>query len=237
MGKGVVLVYPRHTKGWHAQPWVDIPIGLVCIATQVERAGYQVRIIDQRIGTEWQAVLRKELEKDPVCIGISTSTGPQLKYALEISRIAKEYGNTPVVWGGVHPSLLPEQTLQNGDIDIVVQGEGEETFLELVQAIEGKLPLSAVKGLWYRDNGCIRHTGLRPFVDLNKQSPLSYHLIDPRKYIMIVFGVERLSFSTSRGCPYKCTFCTQTVFNMKKWRSMEPVGDIYPGRRQQHHPE
>ena len=62
-------------------------------------------------------------------------TEPQLQFALEISRIAKKYGNSPVVWGGVHPSLLPEQTLENENIDVVVQGEGEETFLRAGSSI------------------------------------------------------------------------------------------------------
>ena len=79
----------------------------------------------------------------------------------------------PVVWGGIHPSLLPAQTLENEDIDIIVQGEGEETFLELVQALDGKQPLSTVKGIWYKENGHIKSTGMRSFVDLNKQPPPS----------------------------------------------------------------
>ncbi len=222
MSKRIVLVYPQHTTGWQAQPWVDMPMGLLCIATSADRAGYQIKIIDQRIESNWHTILMQELEKDPICIGISSSTGPQLQYALEISRIAKEYGNKPVVWGGVHPSILPEQTLQNEYIDIVVQGEGEETFLELVQALEGKKPLSTVKGIWYKENGLIKHTGIQPFIDLNIQPPLSYHLIELRKYIKTIFGTERLSFFTSRGCPHQCKFCFNTVFNRRRWRAMDP---------------
>jgi len=217
----VLLIYPRHTKGWQAQPWIDMPMGLLCIATPVHFAGYDVRIIDQRLEPRWRAILQEELDRNPVCIGISSTTGPQLQYALEISRIAKENGNAPVVWGGVHPSILPEQTLENRHIDIVVQGEGEETFLELVKALDTKDSPSTVKGIWYKDNGRIRHTGDRQFIDLDKQPPLAYHLIEPRKYIRRVFGVERLSFITSRGCPEECTFCFNSVFDRRRWRSMD----------------
>jgi radical SAM superfamily enzyme YgiQ (UPF0313 family) len=199
-----------------------MPMGLLCVATPVSHAGYQVKIIDQRVEPNWNELLRRELEQDPLCVGISSSTGPQLRYALEVSEIAREYGNVPVVWGGVHPSLLPEQTLRDDRVDIVVQGEGEETFLELVQALEGKRPLSTVKGIWHKDKARITHTGIRPFMDLNQLPPLSYHLIEPRKYLRTVFGAERLSFFTDRGCPYQCAFCFNTAFNRRTWRSMEP---------------
>jgi len=208
--------------GWQAQPWVDIPMGLVCIATPVLEAGYDVKIIDQRLEPDWRNILRSELDKNPVCVGISSTTGPQLRYALELSKIVKADGGAPVVWGGVHPSILPEQTLQNENIDIVVQGEGEETFLELVSALDKGTSLSAVKGIWYKDDGTIRSTGLRPFIDLDKQPPLAYHLVEPRRYIRKVFGVERLSFITSRGCPHGCTFCFNSVFDRRRWRSMDP---------------
>ena len=122
MSKRVVLVYPRIIKGWQAQPRVAIPMSLLCIATPVMDGGYDVKIIDQRVEPRWRSVLKEELRKDPICVGVSSMTGPQLRHALEISKIAKEYGNAPVIWGGIHPSLLPEQTLRNDNIDIVVQG-------------------------------------------------------------------------------------------------------------------
>ncbi|MGB7575272.1 MAG: radical SAM protein, partial [Thermodesulfobacteriota bacterium] len=184
--------------------------------------GYDVKIIDQRVEPGWRSILKQELQKDPICVGVSSMTGPQLRHALEISKIAKEYGNAPVIWGGIHPSLLPEQTLRNDNIDIVVQGEGDETFLELVQALEGKRPLSAVNGIWYKQNGHIKSTGTRSFVDLNKQPPLPYHLVELRNYTRTMFGIEHLNFFTSRGCPHQCTFCVNAAFDKKRWRPMDP---------------
>jgi radical SAM superfamily enzyme YgiQ (UPF0313 family) len=222
MNKKVILVQPRHIKGWQAQPRVEMPMGLLCIATPVSLAGYNVRIIDQRTDPSWLSNLRQELSQRPVCIGITSMTGSQIKYALEISRIAKEYENVPVVWGGVHPTILPEQTLRNEYIDIVVKGEGEETFLELVQALDSGKSLNTVKGILYKDSGQIRDTGIRPFLDLTQQPPLSYHLLDLNKYIRDISGVGHLNFFTSRGCPYPCTFCFNTPYNKKAWRAMSP---------------
>jgi anaerobic magnesium-protoporphyrin IX monomethyl ester cyclase len=222
MSKRLVLVYPKYVSGWQVQTRLATPLGLVCVGTPASLAGYDVKIIDQRIDPDWRATLIKELEQDPICVGVSSMTGPQIQFALEISRVARRYGNAPIVWGGVHPSLLPEQTLENENIDIVVQGEGEETFLELVQALEGKRPLSSVRGIWYKEDGGVRSTDARPFVDLNRMPPLSFDLIDLDKYRRIMFGVPHQNFFTSRGCPCQCTFCYNTAFNRRRWRAMDP---------------
>ena len=222
MSKRIVLVYPHVSAGWQIQPTVAIPMSLLCLAAPVMNEGYNVKIIDQRVEPNWRLILQQELEKEPLCVGISSMTGPQLRHALEISALVKEYGNSPVIWGGTHPSLLPVQTLENENVDIVVQGEGEETFLELVQALDGKRPLSTVKGIWHTDNGHAEYTGMRPFVDLNKQPPLPYHLIDLRRFARMIFGVEHLDFFTSRGCPHQCTFCYNAAFHKRRWRPMAP---------------
>ena len=223
MSKKVILVYPSHTKGWEIQPWVDIPLGLLYCATPLERAGYDVTILDQRLEPQWQRLLEKELKDRPICVGMSTTTGPQLRHALEVSRFIKKHTDVPVVWGGVHPSILPQQTLAEECVDIVVEGEGEETFFELVQALEKNKPLAKIKGLWYKNNHDILHTETRALIDLNQQPPLSWHLIKPRQYIKSVFGLERLSFSASRGCPNRCAFCFNVTFYKRRWRRLDPA--------------
>ena len=222
MKKCVVLVYPNIVKGWQARPRMAMPLSLLCLANPIIHAGYNVKIIDQRVEPRWESILKQELQKDPACIGISSMTGPQLRHALEISKIVKDFGNTPVVWGGAHASLLPAQTLMNENIDFVVQGEGEMTFPELVESLDGKRPLSTVKGIWYKENDDIKNTEMRPFIDLNEQPSLPYHLIDLRKCTRTMFGIEHLDFFTSRGCPHHCTFCYNADFHKKKWRPIYP---------------
>jgi radical SAM superfamily enzyme YgiQ (UPF0313 family) len=176
----VILFHPSLRVGREVQNRVSIPLGLIALATPLDLAGYRVKIIDQAVDRNWKDILISELRAKPICVGVSTKTGPQIRYALEASKIVKQYNNIPVVWGGVHPSLLPEQTLENEYIDIVVQGEGEETFFELVQVLEKDEALSTVKGIWYKENSEIKNT----------------------------------------GCPYKCSFCYNPVFNKRTWRAL-----------------
>ena len=157
----VILVQPRARlsrapirTARHAPP----PIGLLSVATPLDIAGYKVRIIDQWTEPNWEQILLAELRTRPICVGITAMTGAQIHWALKASELAKRNSDVPVVWGGVHASLLPRQTLENPYIDIVVQGEGEETFFELVRALCNRQPLDMVKGIWFKDSGQIKQT-------------------------------------------------------------------------------
>ena len=218
--RSVVLFYPHQKFGGSVQPRTELPLSLLTIATPLDRAGYRVKIIDQRIDERWRTTLADEIAQKPICVGVSSMTGPQIAHGLDASRLVREQGDTPVVWGGIHPTLLPKQTLANENIDIVVQGEGEETFPELVTALEEGRPLSQVKGIWYKEDGAIKGTPSRPLVDLNKQPPLSYHLVDLKEYLVYLFGKGHLTLETSRGCPFRCSFCYNTGVYEGTWRGL-----------------
>ena len=220
MNRSVLLVYPRVTSGWQVQPRVEIPMGLLCLAGPLVRRGYDVRILDQRIETDWRAALRKELERRPVCVGVSSMTGPQIRHALEISRIVKGGGEAPVVWGGLHATILPEQTLADDAIDFVVEGDGEETFPELVRAIEAGTSPADVKGVWFKADGRVVHAGWRAHAVPDEQPPLDYELLDLGKYLRVISGLGHLNIMTSRGCTRACTFCFTAAAGSKRWRAV-----------------
>src|SRR5205085_5568464 len=103
---------------------------------------------------DWKEELRRRVESlDPVCVGISSLTGIQLRTAMEAAREVKRLSaDLPVVWGGVHASLLPLETMREDFVDFVVVGEGELTFTELVKCLDqGKTPHD-VMGIWYKDD-------------------------------------------------------------------------------------
>lgn len=216
--KKIVLFQPR-SGGWDAAG-IRPPDSLLAVAALPCRHGYEVRIIDQRTDRGWKHSLREALDGAVLC-GITSMTGPQINSALEASRLVKTAGRVPVVWGGVHATFLPEQTLREGSIDYIVRGEGDIALLELAEALYRGDPVSGVPGISYKEQG-IRHTPDRELIaDLDTLLPLPYHLVDMDKYYGIALKKGRsLTLMTSRGCPFRCTFCYNTVFNRNTWRGM-----------------
>ena len=112
-------------------------------------------------------------------------TGTQIHFSIEVAKIIREEtgGSVPIVWGGCHPTILPEQTLQSEYVDIVCVGEGDETFLELVEALQRKQPLTDVKGLAYMEGPRYVFTGERPLLDVETLLPTPWELVDVEAYI------------------------------------------------------
>src|SRR3989441_11254676 len=108
------------------------PLAILAISTPLLRAGYEVRLIDSTITPNFQARVIEEL-RDALCLAVSLVTGPMIRETVQIARAAKAlYPDLPVVLGGWHPSLLPDQTLAADYVDIVVTGQGEDAFLDVV---------------------------------------------------------------------------------------------------------
>lgn len=221
----IVLVYPKSGVDFGAS--VAPPFSLLTIAAPIHQQGLKVKIIDQRVDKEWKTRLKEALRNKPICCGISTMTGRQIHFALEAAQIirAETKNNTPIVWGGVHPTLLPEQTLKNPYVDIVCVGEGEETFPDLVNVLKSHKPLTTVKGIAFLDKGKFVFTGDRPLVDIEKMLSTPWDLINAEFYIHphpFISEAKRVLDigQSSRGCPYQCTFCYHSAGSQHRWRAM-----------------
>ncbi len=226
MKKRVVLVQPK-VGSWDdniIRRYYKIPLSLLSAVRYVVEH-YQVVVIDQRVDKQWRESLERELERDPICVGTTCLTGEQIKYALEISRYVKSVSDIPMVWGGIHASIMPEQTLENPNIDIVVQGEGEVTFLELVDALANQKPIDAIVGIWCKKEDKITGNPPSDFLDLNALPPVPYELVDLSVY------TPELTLETSRGCPYRCRYCYNANYNRGKWRTMSTENVIKELRR------
>jgi len=216
----VILLRPA--EGLYSKvfrPWV--PLSLLGAAAKLDEAGYPIILIDQRSSADWKDDLRNALMQNPICIGVTSMTGSQITCALDMSAFVKQQSSAPVVWGGVHATLFPLQTVENPLIDVVIKGEGEESFLELVLRMERGESLRGLEGVVYKDRGEIVNNPDRPFLDLDTLPPVPYHLIDIDKYLHRYFDEERvLEFETSRGCPFNCTFCYNPLYSRRRWRAL-----------------
>lgn len=210
------------------------PLALLFLAGVLRENGIEVKIVDNNIFENWRKALH---DFSPDIVGLSCLTGPAIKDAIDVSKEAKRLNkDIKIVWGGIHASLLPAQTLKEEFIDYVVIGEGELTFLELVQTLGNKGDVSKVMGIAYKKpDGSVVITEKRPFLNMDHLPDLPYDLVNARRYLKYETCIQ-----TSRGCPYSCTFCYQHAIHGCKWRGMnatkvlrqiEKISEIEPVKK------
>src|SRR5215831_16457835 len=146
--KKVVFFFPAFSS-----KEATAPLGVLAVSTPLLRAGYQVKIIDSTITPNFQRRVIEEL-KDALCLAVSLVTGPMIRETVQIGREVKRlYPNLPIVLGGWHPSLLPDQTLAADFVDAIVIGQGEDALLEIVRRIEAGESFRGVAGAGYKEDG------------------------------------------------------------------------------------
>lgn len=210
-----------------AQPnkYPQPPIGLALIAAVLEREGYPVTVLDAN-ALRLQPKDLAPLVTDVDVVGLTAMT-PTVGAAVSIARHLKQANpELTIILGGAHATLLPEETLATApEIDIIVRGEGEETIIELLQALEAKQPLDNISGISYRTTGKVINTTARfTNVDMESLPFLAYHLLPVQKYKPHPPHGRALPFAalvTSRGCPYHCAYCSKPIFG-NKFRAQSP---------------
>lgn len=220
----VVLCYPfpvedrRHGYGF--------PMAVLAVAGPLLASGYDVAIIDEYLSLNPTGELLTALDS-AICFGVSAMTGTQLLGALKYSQVVRKHDpKLPIIWGGYHPSIMPEQTISHPLADIVVKGQGEATFLEVVNALRDGRPLDGIQGISYKREGRIIHNPDRPLQPLKNFPPVPYHLIDVDRAVRAndprVWSAQYLS---SQGCPFRCAFCSDALVYRHRWsgRTAEQV--------------
>src|ERR1051325_4356834 len=134
--KKVVFFFPAFSS-----QEATAPLGILAVSTPLLQAGYQVKIVDSTITPHFQKRVIEEL-KDALCLAVSLVTGPMIRETVQIAREVKRlYPKLPVILGGWHPSLLPDQTLAADCVDVVVVGQGEDSLVEVLDAVRaGEAP-------------------------------------------------------------------------------------------------
>lgn len=205
----VLLIYP------HMRMLSPLfPYSLLPLAGSLLEVGHEVKILDAQV--------QDLSEFDPSgfdVIGISTLTGYQIEGALRAAEYVRSSAPAALlVWGGVHPSLTPAETIRHPLVDAVVRGEGERTLLNLVEAYEKGFPLRDVAGLTLLEDGEVFDTGDTEFIDLDELPYLPYHLIKKERYPHFKGDPSWVFYETSRGCPNNCAFCYNQTVQKRTWR-------------------
>lgn len=238
VAKITLIEPPQVCLGANEQSVAIPPLGLAYISSTLKQAGYSVQVIDglgegleqqfcfsgQQIRGLSPAQIVSRIDPETQIVGIRNLFTFAFPIVCEIVRLIKKQYQIPVILGGEHPTALPEFSLAQSSADVVVLGEGEETVLELIPALLETSDLSLIKGVAFfeKNSAFVQTTRRSPRKQIDSIPWPDYHSFPIEKYLDLKspFGpaIGRwLPLLATRGCPYKCNFCTAP--NMwENWR-------------------
>jgi radical SAM superfamily enzyme YgiQ (UPF0313 family) len=210
----VVLYNPRAV-------FFTMPLALLAIGSELDPETYEVVIVDARLEADPVAALLSQLD-GAACLGVTVLTGAPIVDAVAASRAAKgARPDLPVVWGGWHPSMFARECLAEPSVDVTVQGQGEETFVEIVERLIDGRSLEGCQGCAYRRaDGSICLNPPRPLRPLGQFREHDYGLIPIERYYRLK-GKRQLDFISSQGCNFRCAFCSDPFVYGRKWVGLD----------------
>jgi anaerobic magnesium-protoporphyrin IX monomethyl ester cyclase len=237
---------PLLVPTWSDSGPLTPPIGPAYLAASLRQAGHVARIVDGLGENPFQVTplfdnkvlaigLRSEeivdrIEPDTTLLGVScmfSQDWPEIRRLIQLARA--RFPNIPIVAGGEHITATPTFTLDSTpEVDVCVMGEGEETIVELADAVSSGGPFDSIKGLYLRGEGGNRSTGPRTRIRNLDDIPLpAWDLVPLHKYLDngLGYGVDlgrSMPIIATRGCPYQCTFCSNPEMWTTRWYARDP---------------
>ena len=222
MPKPVVLFFPSYYSD-EAAP----PLALIHLAAPLVARGHEVRIVDSAV--EPQPVRAVLQALDGACaLGISMVTGPMITQGAAVAEAVRaERPDVPIVAGGWHPSILPEQTLASGLFDAVVKGQGEITLLEIVERWDkGERDLGGVAGSYFLKGRDVVANLPRGYTDINALPRRPFEIVDFEAYAKKCNGFRWLLYCSSHGCPWDCSYCSNASVYGRNWKPLDPARTV-----------
>ncbi len=224
----ISLIHPRLIYEPSQQP-----LGISYIASELEKKGHEVMLIEGAFTQSDLEIAESVKQFGSEIIGISVMVSYYTK-SLNLASVLKDsMPDIPIVFGGPHPSVVPEDFLKFDQVDYVMAGEGEESFIKFADYINsGKTTNPAdISGMYYRGGHSIE-TSACLSKNINELSWPARHLLPMEKYVhrrnTVSYGMHGGNFNviTSRGCPFRCNFCDHSVFGYNvRFRDIKDVVD------------
>jgi anaerobic magnesium-protoporphyrin IX monomethyl ester cyclase len=205
-----------------------LDIAITSLATYLnERTDHKATVTDLMFRRRhWKKKILSDIERDkPDIIGFSTST-MYMRYTASVAAFIKKHHNLPVILGGYHASLKPEETLQLDEVDAVCIGDGEYSLTEYLNRLQRKEDASGIPGIWIKRNGRIYKTEKGSFIRNIDSLPIpNWDLWEDLDLYFYFLGM--LYIIGTRGCPYRCTYCDahgiSKAVNGPYYRLRDPV--------------
>lgn len=240
--------YYTKTYRESAQGSIGLPLGLLYIAAVLEKKGCQVQIMDSIVsdyatmrkfndhvdyGLPPEILSRMIEQSQPDIVGISSQFSTQEENVFQTAELAKKINESVLlVAGGSNASCRGKAILENCPVDIAVKSEGETIIEEIIDFYRGKKELGQIKGIVYRDGKhIVESEDHSPIRDMDEILFPAYHLVDMEKYLALykkgIYTRDRdvkrnISMITSRGCPFRCVFCSIGQSMGRTWRAHSP---------------
>lgn len=234
----ICLVYPPLNTEFII-PNVYPPMGIAYLASYLEQIGHSVSIVDavaegwdngrkDICGLGFEETVERIKGEKPDLVGFSCPYSGNSAVTLNIAKQVRDEIDVPLIIGSSHPSILPAESLEAG-IDYVIIGEGEKKLEKLIAHIEGNEDLANIDGLAYKENGNIKINEPKSYIkDLDSLPYPARHLLPMERYFEWekhadpddLGEVKRSGvIISSRGCPYKCVFCSTYRVWGRVWRA------------------
>jgi anaerobic magnesium-protoporphyrin IX monomethyl ester cyclase len=234
----VQLIEPPKDYWFVMGEYLPPPYGILQLAAYLENKmkDAEIEVLDcQAMSLDWPGLEKRIEAFNPDIVGASGLATCNVYVTARTLEMAKKLKpNVVTVTGGQHFTALANESLEAyPEIDVIVRGEGEETFLELVKATSEKSDFSAIKGISYRHGEKIFHNPPRPLIENLDQLPFpGYHFVKDyaHRYHFTMMAGSKAKYGMiegSRGCPNHCTFCSQWKHWEGAWRhkSVKRIAD------------
>ena len=193
--------------------------GVAQLSSCLKQAGHKTSLVHifEEINQEDYVKLIHTHSPDIIAFSSISNLYPKIK---QFAAWTKNNFDVPIIYGGPHPTLVPDGCMNTGLFDIICRGEGEQALVELCNALEKREKITEIKNLWVKTDNRIYKNPIRPLIeDLDSLPSLDYELFN-YETLADATHFKRLVIMVGRGCPYNCTYCCNHA-----------VRELYPNKK------
>ncbi len=202
--------------------------GIASVSAVLKRAGHRTSLVYLNRDLSDEDFTEEAKRHDPDLVAFSSTT-LQFSFVKRYAKAVKAALGLPVVIGGIHATIAPEEVMKDETFDYLIQAEGEYPLLELADAMEADRDYTGISNLWFRRAGALVGNPLRPPADMEELPFVDRDLFDNE--VLMRENDRQVALMASRGCPYACTYCCNTVLTslaggVKKWVRQRKVDSV-----------
>ena len=220
----IILFNPRSADAKHR-----IPNSILQVGSSID-AHFNYFFIDGNLEADPLSVIFETIENSSVqFLGMTVMPGPQLKQAIPFTReIKKHFPEITIIWGGYFASNQYKVVLNSLLVDFVINGPADDILVPLLNTVlsRNQAGLSSIPNLIYLKDGAIEKTKSEPLPDMDNLNPFAYERLNERyplqNYLAKTFmGKHTLSYHSSFGCPFTCSFCAVVPIYNARWKGFK----------------